>query len=232
MRGARAGSTGRREPPIVVRTVSTPRPPDDLDATSLQVRRALDGDGAALSWLVTHLDPLLRAQARLRLGRSSGDPDVDDVVAETWTVALRRLGDIEPRGGRFAPSFVAFLSTTSANLCNAHLRRRLRSRATGAETDDAAGRVPDPTRGVVTRLDERDVRGRIEAVLDGMSADKRRVLVLRLLDQRSNAEVAELVGVPANTAAVRYRRALLELRERLPREVYEGLRDLTFGGGG
>jgi len=124
--------------------VSTPHSPEDLDATSLQVRRALDGDGAALSWLVTHLDPLLRAQVRLRLGRSSGDPDVDDVVADTWTVALRRLGDIEPRGGRCAPSFVAFLSMTSANLCLAHLRRRLRSLASGSESEARRSECPIP----------------------------------------------------------------------------------------
>jgi len=61
--------------------------------------------------------------------------------------------------------------------------------------------VPDPTRGVVTRLDEREVHGRIETVLAGMTADKRRVLVLRLLDQRSNAEVASHLGVPPNTGA-------------------------------
>ena len=204
------------------------------NVTSIQVRRAVRGERDALGWLVGHLDPLLRAQVRMRLGVRN-HADVEDVVAEVWAIVLQRLDDLRPRDGRFAPTFIAFLSTTALNLCNAQLRRRARALASGVdpvgETSRAGAieRLADPTRGVVTRVDGRDVRELIEEVLQRMSADRRDVLALRLLDQRSNRAVAEQLGVPPNTVAVRYRRALLEMRERLPRGVYEGLRDLTFG---
>ncbi len=56
--------------------------------------------------------------------------------------------------------------------------------------------------------------------LDELSADKRDVLVLRLMEHRTNAEIAEILGLQPNTVAVRYRRALEELRQRLPTSLY------------
>jgi DNA-directed RNA polymerase specialized sigma24 family protein len=46
------------------------------------------------------------------------------------------------------------------------------------------------------------------------------VLVLRLIEQRSNVEIAKMLGVPRNTIAVRYRRALEKLRSALPPSVF------------
>ena len=211
--------------------------PLEADLTSLHVRRAVGGSDESLGWLVDHLDPLLRAQVRLRLGpRARNEADVEDVVAEVWTVALTRVQDIRPRAGRFAPVFVAFLGTTASNVCNALLRRAIRARtgAGGASTDDL-GDTPDAeierlaarTRGVLTRVEQRDVREAVEEALGRLGEAKREVLVLRLLEQRTNAEIAERQGVPANTIAVRYRRALEELRERLPAGVWSDFRDLA-----
>lgn len=59
----------------------------------------------------------------------------------------------------------------------------------------------------------------VEECLDLLPEDQRNVLVLRLMEHRSNQEIGELLGLPANTIAVRYRRALEALRERLPREL-------------
>ena len=82
--------------------------------------KVVEGSDESLGWLVDHLDPLVRAQVRLRLGpRAKNEADVDDVAADVWTVTLTRVGDIRPRAGRFAPVSVAFLGTTAKNLCNA-----------------------------------------------------------------------------------------------------------------
>ena len=208
-----------------------------LGLTSIHVRRAVGGDSESLGWLVQHLDPLLRAQVRMRLGsRSRNQADVDDVVAEVWAVVLRKLNDIEPRGDRWAPTFVSFLGATANRLCNASLRRAIRAGGGRAPQRSESGssafgveHLAADTRGVATRAGERDVYEALERALERMSDERREVLVLRLLEQCSNTEIARSQGVAPNTIAVRYRRALVELRERLPSGVYCGLRDLTFG---
>ena len=56
-----------------------------------------------------------------------------------------------------------------------------------------------------------------------MTADKCDVLVLRLLEQKDNQEIARVPGIRANTVAARYRRALEELRRCVP-DVYREVR--------
>jgi DNA-directed RNA polymerase specialized sigma24 family protein len=57
--------------------------------------------------------------------------------------------------------------------------------------------------------------------LAGLAEDKRDVLVLRLMEHRTNQEIATLLGIPANTVAVRYKRALEQLRAELPPGLYD-----------
>src|ERR1043165_8223664 len=93
---------------------ASPQPPTPPSSamTSFHVRRAIDGDGTSLSWTITHLTPLLEAQASYRTGsilRRFIDPS--DVVAEVWMIALPRLRDLRPRDGRYAPVLMKFLSS-------------------------------------------------------------------------------------------------------------------------
>src|ERR1700754_1126201 len=93
-------------------------------ATSIRLRRAVDGDRDSLGWVVAHFDPFVIAQVRIRLGTaaSSGD-EIRDVVDEIWLVTLGKLGDLKPRDNRITPVLLKFLVTTSFNVCNNHLRR-------------------------------------------------------------------------------------------------------------
>ncbi len=83
--------------------------------------------------------------------------------------------------------------------------------------------VPAETMGVVTRAVQRDLSSAVGKCLDALTQDKRDVLVLRLMEHRSNQEIAKLLGIPANTVAVRYRRALDELRNGLPADVFDDI---------
>lgn len=207
--------------------------PSRGELTSIHVRRAVDGECESLEWVVGHLDPLVRAQVRRRLGAGACNrADVDDLAADVWAVALRRIGDLQPRAGRWAPVLVAFLASTTTNVCNSFLRRTIRARLAGDESSRTPRieRVVDPTRGVLTRVGDREAHEVVQAALARLSDDKREVLLMRLLEQRDNQDIAASLGIPANTVAQRYRRALVELRAILPAGVYCGLRDLTWGG--
>jgi RNA polymerase sigma factor (sigma-70 family) len=195
----------------------------DQDQTSLFVRQAVAGETAAVEWLVGHFQPLVEAQVRLRLRGHGTTQDVEDLAAEVWMVTLRHLGDLQARAGRLTPVLVSYLGTTVLQTCNNFLRKRARQHLQGAGDDSAAPGVsalPAETLGVVTRAVQRDLGVAVARCLDELSDDKREVLVLRLMEQRSNQEIGALLDLPPNTIAVRYKRALEELRRVLPGELY------------
>ena len=199
--------------------------------TSIHVARAVAGDHDSVGWLVEHFQGLVRAQVRMRL-RGHGTPqDVDDLAADVWVIVLQRLADLTPRDQRHAPVLVQFLGTTVLHVCNNFLRARLRQgarlagspTATASNAGDPLDRLPAATRAVLSRVLQKERVSAIDRCLRELPDDKRDVLVLRLMEHRSNQEIGELLGLPANTIAVRYRRALEALRERLPRADFREL---------
>jgi RNA polymerase sigma factor (sigma-70 family) len=208
------------------------------DATSIRVRRAAGGDQESLGWVVAHFDPFVIAQVRLRLGPAAPRSDeIRDVVDEIWLVTLARIGDLRARDARLTPVLLKFLVTTSFNVCNNFLRKAIAEKARGGtrapRRDDRAtptiAQVAAKDAGVPTQASWREIGARIGAALDSLETDKVEVLVLRLLEQRSNAEIAALTGVPRNTVAVRYRRALEKLRAALPSSLFADLRAIRRG---
>jgi len=203
------------------------------DCTSWRVCRALEGDHESLGWIVARFSPLLRSQVAYRL---SSMPlvthDVDDIVAEAWLVALRRLDEIVPPGGRRTPRLLAFLSTTTLHILNHRLDARIRQNlaSTGRAGGDSQG--PDPMdqqaaeiTGVVTRAVRSEVHRVIDDALAKLPPADREVIVLRGIEGLSNREIAEKTGEPANNISHRYSRALRKLRDRLPASIFSELID-------
>ena len=206
-------------------------PRNTTPATTLHVRQAVGGDGKSLAWIFERFTPLVEAQVRMRLGSSSDRAEVEDLVSDTWVVTLQKLGDLSPRDGRLAPVLLRFLGTTAVQLCNNHLRRKIKLRARQSAASPASTEVsPDPfadvareTLGVVTRVGQSETLDAVRAALDELDEDRRGLLVLRLVEGRSNQEIAEILGEKPNTIAVRYRRALDALRDRVPKELLHDL---------
>jgi RNA polymerase sigma factor (sigma-70 family) len=199
------------------------------DATSIHVQRAIQGERESVAWIVAHFQPLVEAQVALRLGPHGNSQDVEDLVADLWLVVLRRLGEIQAREGRHAPVLVRFLGTTALQLCNNYLRKRIR-RGRLVEPGRGASPVPSEldgfageTTGVVSRVFLLEVSDQIRRCLNELTPGKRDVLVLRIMEQRTNQEIAEILALEPNTVAVRYRRALADVRDRLPRGVFDDL---------
>lgn len=196
------------------------------DQTSIHVARAIGGDHDSIAWLIGHFRGLVEAQIRIRL-RGHGNPqDVEDLAADVWVIVVQRLPELVPREERHAPVLVRFLGTTVLGVCNNFLRRRARTAVHLAPAGPAVGRSEDPlaalpaaTRNVVSRVLQREHSDLVAECLDQLAPDQRDVLVLRLMEHRSNVEIGALLGLPPNTIAVRYRRALEVLRQRLPRAL-------------
>lgn len=206
--------------------------PASVPQTSIHVRRAVEGDRESLEWVTAHLSPLVEAQVRFRLGSLARNAaDVEDLAAEVWTVALRKLPRLRPREGHYAPVLAKYLGTTASHLCNNFLRRAVRRKTASLEGPDASTEDSSPgadafaleTRSIVTRIFHHEVTDMIRQALDELGEDKRQVLVLRMLEHKSNQEIAVLLDLKPNTVAVRYRRALEDLRNSLPPAVFSDM---------
>jgi len=203
--------------------------------TSFHVREAIQGEEGSLEWVLAHFDPLVEAQIRMKVrGRLVNDGDIKDILSEVWLVTLNKLSGLDARDGRYTPVLVKFLSTTAERTCMDYLRKQARRQKIeggapgtgGARAAPAVEGLPRHTAGVVSQVHRNDVRKILARSIDRLSEPQRDVLVMRFLEQRTNTEVAEILGLRPNTVAVRYRRALAELARLLPNSVFEGLRSI------
>lgn len=189
-----------------------------LEDSTIHVRRALEGDSNSLDWIVSRYTPLLRAQARYRLGSfANGRIDIEDVVAEAWLVALRKSDELEPRMGRMTPVLLKFLGSTVHNIARREVARVVRedARSVGA-AGEVVQEVDGDLTGVITSSTRRELARSIEEAIDQLAEKDREVLILRGIEGMSNGDAAQELGEPQNRVAQRYRRALERLRAIVP----------------
>jgi RNA polymerase sigma factor (sigma-70 family) len=198
---------------------------DPADPTTLHVRRARAGDAASLAWVIERFTPLLIAQARYRLGsRLAARVAPEDVVQDVWAIAIPRLAELALRAGRATPVLLRFLGTSVLLRVNDLLRRHAHGMAEldGSRPFDA---LPEDTRGPVSRAVHGESRALVLAAIEALDERDRALVVLRAIEQRGNAEAAELLGMAPNTAAQAYRRALDRLKERLANSAFDDLEE-------
>lgn len=200
--------------------------PSERDETSHHARRAVAGDMESLGWLVSHLAPLLLAQARYRLNRHPpGFYDPEDLVGDTWSIAIPRLGRIRPVEDRLTPVLVKYLGSILYNRYQNILQRRLSRpdvKPLPQEQDEGAPLAMDEdVSAVVQRAARSEETRRVLAAIEALNPADQAVVVLRAIEQRSNHEAAEILEIPPNTAAVRYGRARKRLQSALDRSVFD-----------
>lgn len=200
------------------------------DQTSLFIAGSVAGDLASRNLLVQRFTPVLLAQARYRMRSFVHGVDPEDLVQETWAIALPKLRDLQPRDEQWTPVLLKFLSVVLLRLVNAQLRRSLRRRggdigqgAHSPEGGDPLQQVPAEVSGIVTRLAREQSACVVQTALQELPEAEREVVLLRGIEQLPNREVARLLGIDDSTVTRRYQAALLRLRERLPDSVFAEL---------
>jgi len=145
----------------------------------------------------------LLAYARRRGARPA---DAEDVVAETFVVAWRRFDDLPEEAARAWLFGIA--RRVLANQVRSAARRAPRS-----------GRLPDEIRapGGPVGLDED-----LAAVLDALPPADREVLQLTAWEDLRPAELAVVLGISANAAAIRLHRARLRFAQALAKASADG----------
>ncbi len=165
------------------------------------VNQIRSGDRKAYSLLVRkHQKSLLRLSMRFV-------KDVDtaeDVVQESFIKAYERLASFEARS-----SFKSWLFQIAINTA----KNKLRDRREGT-TD-----IDDVPLAVAPRAEKDLVHTAISKLLhkhvDGLPFKQKTALTLRIYEDLSFKEIAEIMDCPYDTAKANYRHALMRLREEL-----------------
>ncbi len=164
----------------------------------------LAGDaGAWRRWYDAHFDRLA-AYARWRCG---GVPALaDDVIQETWLVAVRRLGRFDPAKGTFYDWLCGIASNAARNAIRARCRQKARLRPLAAGDDRPAADVRDVT----------DRAGRVAAALAALPDHYEAVLRAKYLDRQSVDAIASARGDSLKAVE-----SLLSRARQAFREAYE-----------
>jgi RNA polymerase sigma-70 factor (ECF subfamily) len=85
----------------------------------------------------------------------------------------------------------------------------------GQSADRLARRLSGPRSSPADRLIAAELRARLRAALLELSEQDREILVLRHLEELSNSEIAEFLGIRIDAVRARHTRALDRLRRQV-----------------
>jgi RNA polymerase sigma-70 factor (ECF subfamily) len=138
------------------------------------------------------------------LRRTSSREDAADIVAETYEIAWRRLGDV-PAGH----AGLLWLYVTARHVLANH-GRRVRRR------DETTARLAEELRGVPLRTEGLDEDSLVmRSCLNSLSADEQELLMLAGWEGLSAAEIGRVLGCSPTAARIRLHRARVRLKSTI-----------------
>ena len=141
--------------------------------------------------------------------RLTGDPhDAEDLTQDVFVRVFRSLSTYSPG------SFEGWLHRITTNLFLDGVRRRSRQRTVPLLDDDAAqlrDRGSDPAQRHADAVLDPDV----QAALDALPEDFRRVVLLADVEGLSYEEISDVVGIKMGTVRSRLHRGRRQMRESL-----------------
>jgi RNA polymerase sigma-70 factor, ECF subfamily len=191
------------------------------------IRRAAEGDGAAMAALFEPYRPRLRKMVQMRLDRRlQGRVDASDVLQEAFIDAARRLAEYDRE--RKMPLFLWLRLITGQRLLHIH-RRHLQTamRDAAREISIYRGAMPEATTASLAanlmgrwtsasrQVIRAEIQLRLQETLNGLDPIDREILVLRHFEELTNAEAAQALEISKTAASNRYVRALKRLKEAL-----------------
>lgn len=198
-----------------------------IPASTDALQRLRDGQEEAFSELFASYRDRLYQIVSVRMDRRlAGRVDPDDVLQEVYLDAAARLHHyINHHSGSFFIWLRLITTQTMANTFRRHLivqmrdARREVSINSGQASENPTtpialqllGRLTSPSRAAMRDETIRLVVRAIEA----MKPLDREIITLRHFEQLENQEVAEVLGLNAKAASIRYIRALGRLKELL-----------------
>ena len=216
MNNPRPTSSDSTEPSVdggLEATEDVAGPPDDE-----LVVRCQAGDTGAFDELVTRYRGKVYAMI---YNMVKSEADAWDLSQEAFIKAWKALPKFEARS-----SFYTWLYRISHNVTYDWMRKR-KVQAEG-EFDETVQQSIDPKAKTVPfkesrpdeKLEQREIRVRIEEAIEKLSPDHRAVILLKEVDGRQYNEIAEIIGISIGTVMSRLFYARKKLQSLL-KDVYE-----------
>ena len=211
-------------------TPSLSRNPMAADASDLELAwRAASGDEMAFEAIMRRHNRLLFRTARAIL---KSDTDAEDVVQQAYLQAWQALGDF-----RADAKLSTWLVRIVVNEALGQLRRRqlkvvpLEAGMVSTAQMDASWQQDDMDRSPDRAAMRSELRRIMEARIDLLPDDFRRVFMLRGVEEMNVEEVSQILEIPEATVRTRFFRARSMLREGLSQDLDMALSDaFTFDG--
>lgn len=143
---------------------------------------------------------------RFLLSLTASEPDTRDLMQELFIRLARREGPApgDPQAYLFRSARNAFIDLVKRNA-------RRRAVLENFEHEQSANHAPDPE---ATGLPDEPALA-VAHALACLPEEQRAVVHLKIWENLTCARIAEILGIPANTAASRYRYAMDRLRQTL-----------------
>jgi RNA polymerase sigma-70 factor, ECF subfamily len=155
-------------------------------------------EGMAAAHAAYHARLLARAR------RIVVDPDLaEDVVQESFLRAWRACASFDPAGGPLVNWLLVITANTAIDMVKARVRRPPLASGPAGEDAAAAG---------LSDVDRLILRSELRDALSSIGARHRDAVVETVLRDRSYADVAAELGVPAGTVRTRVHYGLRRLR--------------------
>jgi RNA polymerase sigma-70 factor (ECF subfamily) len=192
----------------------------DQEETQVLLNGARQGDVDAVNRLMDrHRESLARmVQCRLHRGVERR-ADASDVVQEALLVASRRLADYlqDPR-----MPFHAWLRQIALDRLADEYRRQLADKRNVAREQgpaveqrsslDPIAQLGDLNPTPAAMMMRKELAAQFQQAVDQLSDDSREIILMRHVEQLTNSQAAELLGLSEPAAGMRYVRALRQLR--------------------
>ena len=197
--------------------------PDSQETQEL-LRRAEEGDAAAINNLMDRHRESLRQMVNMRMDRAiAGRVDASDVVQDVLWEASRRLEDYIKQPS--LPFHLWLRQLAKDRMIDMHRRHRAAQRRSvdrenplqappgpDASGFDWAGQLPDGELTPAALNIRKELEQRFLAALSQLDEDDRDIILMRHYEHLGNSEVATALNITPAAAGMRHLRALKKLR--------------------
>jgi RNA polymerase sigma-70 factor (ECF subfamily) len=183
-----------------------------VDSGAELVRKCRAGDGAAWEEIVSTYS---RRIFNLAYRFTSNRDQAEDLTQEVFVRIYRTLDQFDQRQG----DLQNWLMRLARNLIIDDYRRRQRNpQDTHAEdVDEHAFHLPSVTASPQREMERRELSVQVQEGIDKLTADLRKCVILRDIEELSYQEIVDLLKIPEGTVKSRINRGRIELAKILRR---------------